>query len=172
MNKLKADLVRAQAGAALGPSEKELYFKVLPDIEKNSTQEFAANFDATIQNIVNLDKYADDIRAGIAVLRPAPTQPGEAIPMMQDLLFGTLPDEGTVASTPKGIGPYNLTEVQNIRDQLDKALGGRKMANRLEAAQRFLIENNFAAGFEQANELIDLFGVLEQVEQQLQRKGK
>jgi hypothetical protein len=56
--KLRGELVNALTGASIGPADSAVYMTSIPDITSNSTQEFWANLQVTIDNITNLQRHS------------------------------------------------------------------------------------------------------------------
>ena len=75
MGKLRAELLRAMAGANIGPAERETYFETFPQATQ-STQQFTANLNVTLDNIERLDTLTARIQQQSIVRPPsgAPTQ--------------------------------------------------------------------------------------------------
>lgn len=70
VDKLRAEVINALAGAAIGPEEAKNYLASVPQMS-NSSQQFRANVRVTVQNISALQRYrADVLKRGF--------QPGQA----------------------------------------------------------------------------------------------
>jgi len=82
--RLRAELLRALAGANIGPAEREIYFNVFPSIKQNSSQQFISNAQKTLQNIRRLDQIATAIQRRESILPPAGAGAQEAQPSPQD----------------------------------------------------------------------------------------
>ena len=74
LKKLRANMIRAMAGANVGPVEAQEYLGTFPNGDQ-STQEFTANLNVTIDNIDRLERIGADIRrrSGIMPLTGEPT---------------------------------------------------------------------------------------------------
>jgi hypothetical protein len=77
INRLRSELIRAMAGANVGPAEREAYFKTFPNISSDSRQAFLANVHGTLANIEALDRRAAAVqqRSGVTPLPQAPVAP-------------------------------------------------------------------------------------------------
>jgi len=82
--RLRAELLRALAGANIGPAEREIYFNVFPSIKHNSSQQFISNAQKTLQNIRRLDQIAVAIQRRERIIPPAGAGAQEAPPSPQD----------------------------------------------------------------------------------------
>ena len=79
-NRLRAELVRALAGANIGPAEREVYFGTFPNPTSDSAQQFTTNAKATLENIQRLDRYITAVQRGENVLPPSVLTPAPMPP--------------------------------------------------------------------------------------------
>ena len=92
---LRSDLIRAMAGAQIGPAERETYLQRFPDVTSNSRQEFKANLRGTAETVRRLDRQAAEVARK----------------------SGVIPLEGTKGTAPKAPPPDD-TEIHEIGGKL------------------------------------------------------